>query len=221
MSWLAMALALLGPGVIAVGWKRRTRNQNSLAISAPWLGAFALLLLAVVTLAVKGNGWSAAALGLEGVSWLTIPFALVLTAFFVYVFGPLAYAFLSKTGLGSFDDGQRLLATLPTWYLALTIVVVAGGEEWLYRGYAIEALEAATGSLWLASLISLLAFAIVHLPLWGKGVALTTIVSGGILTLLYAWRRDVALLALAHALTDLYGLLIVPRLQARPARRIR
>jgi membrane protease YdiL (CAAX protease family) len=67
-----------------------------------------------------------------------------------------------------------------------------------------------TGNAWVAGGVSLLIFAIVHLPLWGIGVALTTLVSGGVLTALYVWRRDVSFLIAAHILTDLYGLVIVP-----------
>jgi membrane protease YdiL (CAAX protease family) len=41
-------------------------------------------------------------------------------------------------------------------------------------------------------------------------VALTTLVSGGLLTALYVWRRDITALVLAHVATDLYGLVIAP-----------
>jgi uncharacterized protein len=94
--------------------------------------------------------------------------------------------------------------------VSLAIVIVAAGEEWLYRGYAIERLEAVTGSAWTAGGISLALFAAAHLPLWGWGVALTTLVSGSIFTVLYIRYRDVAFLMLAHVLTDLYGLVIAP-----------
>jgi hypothetical protein len=47
--------------------------------------------------------------------------------------------------------GSRAGAALAaTGYLCLNVVVVAAGEEWLYRGYAIERLQALTGALHLA-----------------------------------------------------------------------
>ena len=55
--------------------------------------------------------------------------------------------------------------------------------------------------------MSLAAFVLVHLPVWGPGPAATTLVSGGILTLLYIWRRDVLMLICAHVATDLWGLM--------------
>ncbi|HVN00592.1 MAG TPA: CPBP family intramembrane glutamic endopeptidase [Caulobacteraceae bacterium] len=105
------------------------------------------------------------------------------------------------------------LSALPTWFLALDVVIVAAAEEWLYRGYAIGRLEALTGRAWLAGLISLAAFALAHLPLWSVGAALSTVVSGGLLTAVYLWRRDIVLLILAHVATDLWGLVVAPALR--------
>ena len=136
--------------------------------------------------------------------------AVALTAFFIFVFGPAAGWFLAQTHLPTFAGGASSMALLPKWFLILDIIIVGAGEEWLYRAYAIERLQALVGRPWLAVVISLAAFGLVHLPLWGPGVALTTLVSGGIFTALYLWRRDISALIIAHVLTDLYGLVVVP-----------
>jgi membrane protease YdiL (CAAX protease family) len=112
--------------------------------------------------------------------------------------------------VGSYDTGLAKVTALPVWYLVLTVVIVAIGEEWLYRGYAIGRLEAIIGNAWIAGAISLAAFALAHVPIWGIWPSLTTLVSGGILTALYIWHRDVTFLMLAHVATDLYGIVIVP-----------
>ena len=122
-----------------------------------------------------------------------------------------------KARAASFDAGLQSFSALPRWYLALAIVIVAAGEEWLYRGYAIERLEALTGDAWLAGAVSLIAFGLVHLPLWGVGVSLTTLVSGGIATALYIATRDISFLMLAHVLTDLYGFLAAPLAKPKPS----
>jgi hypothetical protein len=44
--------------------------------------------------------------------------------------------------------------------------------------YTIERLQVLTGTAWLAGAMSLLGFTLVHLPLWGIGVSLTTFVWG-------------------------------------------
>jgi membrane protease YdiL (CAAX protease family) len=178
--------------------------------ASPWLAAFAALTLAVASLARWGERLGPRDVGFRGVGWLTAPLAIVLALFFVFVFGPAAYWALSRLPLGSFGGGGAVLSGLPAWFLALDIVIVAASEEWLYRGYAIERLQALTGRPWLAGLISLAVFGMVHLPLWGPGVALSTLVSGGVLTGLYLWRRDVLFLILAHVATDLYGLVLAP-----------
>jgi membrane protease YdiL (CAAX protease family) len=147
-------------------------------------------------------------LGFGRIGSLTLPLAIALAAFFIFAFGPAAYWFLVTTKLPAFAGGESSLALLPTWFLVLDIVVVAASEEWLYRAYAIERLQAMVGRPWLAGLLPLGAFGLAHLPLWGPGVALTTLVSGGIFTGVYLWRRDITALVLAHVVTDLYGLVI-------------
>jgi uncharacterized protein len=159
-----------------------------------------------------GEGLKLTALGFGRVGWLTLPIAVALAAFFIFVFGPAAYWFLLASHLGSFAGGQSTLVLLPKWFLILDVAVVAASEEWLYRAYAIERLQALTGRPWLAGALSLAAFGLAHLPLWGPGVALTTLVSGGAFTALYLWRRDITALILAHVVTDLYGLVVVPAL---------
>ncbi len=210
-AWIGLLLAMIGPGVIALLWNRVTPPQPSLGESAPWLVAFAFLTAAVAAIAFGCERLTWSDLGWGEISWTSLLYAVVLTLFFIFVFGPLAVRALAKTKLGTFDAGQNKVAALPTWYLCLTIVIVAGGEEWLYRAYALERLYAMIGSIWLAGAVSLLAFAVVHLPVWGIGVSLTTLVSGGIFTAVYIWRRDISCLILAHIVTDLYGLLVAPR----------
>ena len=211
-TYLGLALALLGPGVLAALTRYAAPTPLPLSVSVFSLSAFAGLVAAVAALALVGEGLGRAEIGFGRMSWLTLPSAVVLALFLIFVYGPLAYQALAGLGIGGFDSGQNMLAGLPTWYLVLVVIIVAGGEEWLYRGYAIERLEALTGSAWAAGGISLLVFGLAHVPVWGVGPALSTLVSGGILTGLYLWRRDVSFLILAHVATDLSGLVVATRL---------
>lgn len=208
---LGLALALFGPGLVARLSKRSPGAESSVEASLPWLFAFLALVAAVWAIGIFAQRLGAPDLGFARTSLASLPLAIALAAFFIFVFGPLAAWALTKFNLGTFDAGASRFAGLPGWYLALNIIIVAGAEEWLYRGYAIERLSALTGDIWLGGGISLLAFGLAHMPLWGIGVSLTTFVSGGILTALYIWRRDVAFLMLAHVLTDLYGLMYALR----------
>lgn len=208
-TWTGVLLALAGPGGVA-SLSRSVDGPATVGTSAPWLAAFCALVAGVAAIARFGERLRPGRIGFSRTSWRSAPWAIAVALFFVFVYGPLAYAALSRLGLGSFDTGRQPLAALPPWYLALTIVLVASGEEWLYRGYAIERLETLTGHTSAAGALSLLMFGVVHLPLWGTGAALSTLVSGGIFTVLYIRRRDVAALMAAHVLVDLYGLVINP-----------
>jgi membrane protease YdiL (CAAX protease family) len=176
-AWLGLTLALLAPGAIAFLWKYSTRVQVSVGRSAVWLLLFVLLLVAVAAIALAGEHLTWRDVGFARTSWASIPYAVALTSFFIAVFGPIATRALSRFGSESFDAGQRALAALPQWYLFCTITIVGAGEEWLDRGYAIEQLQLLNVGAPFAAIISLLAFGLVHLPLWGVGVSLTTIAS--------------------------------------------
>ena len=208
MPWTAIGLllALLGPGAVALLSQRLATDPETVAPRAVSLALFVALLLAVVLIARHGERLSLRALGFAGSSWLSLPLAVALAAFFVFLYGPAVQAALAALSLGGFDEGIARLRTLPRWYLVLAIVVVAAGEEWLYRAYAIERLEALTGNPFLAASLSLGAFVLVHLPFWGPGAALSTGVAGAILTGLYLWRRDILMLVLAHVATNLSGI---------------
>jgi len=210
LRFIGIALSVIGPGVIAFSSARFAHRTGSLEARATWLLAFSGLVATVVAIAFRGERLSWSQVGFGQMSWATPLRAAALTLFFIFVFGPLATLVLEKTGFRSFNVARSQFVGLPTWYLVVAIVIVAAGEEWLYRGYAIERLEAVIGNAWIAGAISLVLFAVAHLPMWGFGVALTTLVSGSIFTVLYIRYRDVSFLILAHVLTDLYGLVITP-----------
>jgi membrane protease YdiL (CAAX protease family) len=202
-----LLLALVGPGAIALLSDAVASSTSGLAPRA-----FTLLLFVVVTVSVlliaRVQGPGLRRFGFAAFSWISIPAGLALAAFFIVVYGPAAYAALEALGLSGFDPGLATLQLLPVWYLVIVVVLVASGEEWLYRAYAIESLQQTTGRPWLAGLVSLAAFTLVHLPFWGPGPALSIVVSGAIFTLLYLWRRDIVLLIVGHVATDLYGIVI-------------
>lgn len=117
-----------------------------------------------------------------------------------------------------FELGKRLREYTLGFYVvehaeidALRHVVLIGGvvEELLFRGYAIARLAAWTGRPWLAGALATLLFALAHVPLWGLAASLALLVSGAVGTLVYLWRRDLALVAIAHVITDGAGLLFV------------
>jgi uncharacterized protein len=216
LTMLGIALALLGPGAVAFLFVRYIGLSQSLAIRSLGLLAFVALVAVVVIIARRGEHLPWSEVGFGRVSWASVGWAVALICFLAFAFGPLASALLDRNGVGSLRTGTVLLKELPLWYLILTIVLVAAGEEWLYRGYAIERLASVIGNIWPAAMISLIAFTAAHIPMWGVGPSLNALLGGAIFTAFYAWRRDVTSLILAHVATDLYGLAIAPALASRP-----
>jgi membrane protease YdiL (CAAX protease family) len=211
-TWTNVTLALAGPALVAVLGAALAPNRLTLAAHAIGLLAIVLITLGVYAWAILGEGYALKRLGFGQCSWVTPLLAIALTAFFVLVFGPIAYWVLAISGSQSFDVGIEAVSQLPTAYLILTIVIVAPAEELLYRGYAIARLSDLTGSWLLASIVSIVFLGLAHVPMWGWAPAATTIVSGGIVTAVYLWRQDILALILAHIATDLYGIVLAPYL---------
>lgn len=96
--------------------------------------------------------------------------------------------------------------------LRVAMALTAGiCEEFLSRGYAIERLTALTGNRFIGAAVPAIMFTLGHVRLYGFGVGLLPVLATSIsLTLLYVWRRNLVVNIAAHALIDLYGLLIQP-----------
>ena len=207
-----LALALAGPAVVAFASSRAASAEHAVVVHVLSLASIMVIVLVVFASAIHVEGIALRQLGFDRASWSSIPVGLALAFFFVTVFGPFAYWMVVKLQIGTFGHGLSKLAKLPTWYLVLAIVIVATSEELLYRAYAIESLAAITGSYRFAGTLSLLAFGMAHVPLWGWGPALTTFVSGAIATLFYIWRRDIVALIVSHIVTDMCGIVVAPYL---------
>ena len=203
---LGLALALFGAPLIALVSERPRWQATPVATHLAAQAALVVLTAGVVAIAVLDEQLPPSAIGLRPPTWGGIAAGLLLTAFFRFAFAPAAYRLLAWSGLGGFEAGLGRLATLPLWTLVLAVLVGGAAEEILYRGYAIERLAAVTGSLWLGATLSVLVFALAHLPLWGRGPALTTLFSGAVFALVYLWRRDLTANIVAHVLTDLQGI---------------
>jgi membrane protease YdiL (CAAX protease family) len=85
-------------------------------------------------------------------------------------------------------------------------------EEVLFRSYTIERLTQIVGRRWLAGLITMVAFTLLHLLSWDWIHVLTMVLPGSImLTLLYLWRRSLAFVVIVHAIINA-PLLLLPLL---------
>jgi uncharacterized protein len=206
---IGLALACGGPPLVVILVK-----SPSTAASLAAIGAIAAIVAAVLLIATQWEGLSLTAIGLRPPGWKGFALGIAVAALFIAVIGPALMQMPGWFGWQGFDAGLRQATAAPGWLLLLSILVVASAEEVLYRGYAIERLEALTGSAILACALSVALFALAHVPMWGWGASSTTLISGAIFAALYAWRRDLFPLVIAHVATDICGLLL-PRLMMK------
>jgi membrane protease YdiL (CAAX protease family) len=200
---IGLLLALLGPAAVAWAF----RGQPLGALGSGVAGNVILLVLAFVVLGIVhfGERLDLASVGVRPPRASTFLWAGVLFAANVYLFTPFMQAVLARFGNVGFAPGLNALRAMPAWYRWGLVVVGPSIEDFLYRGYAIERLSAVMRSRPKAVLTASVIFALAHAPTWGMGVGLALVVPAILQGALYAWRRDLAVNALAHVATDALG----------------
>ena len=111
--WLNVVLALVGPAIVAILGAPWSSGSPAIIAHLPGLLAIALIVLGVYAIAIYREGYTLHCLGFGQISWWTPLLALVLAAFFVVGFGPIAYWMLARLGAGSFDAGLAATEKLP------------------------------------------------------------------------------------------------------------
>jgi hypothetical protein len=96
-TWANVSLALAGPGFVAVLGVQLAPNVLTLPAHAIGLLVIVLITLGVYAWAMFGEGYALQRLGFAQCSWGTPLLAIALTAFFVLVFGPIAYWVLARS----------------------------------------------------------------------------------------------------------------------------
>jgi uncharacterized protein len=199
--------------MLAITGRRWGHAADGLLPHLLGLAALTALVAAVLWIVLCLERRSLASIGLQPFRWPTLAWGLALAAFFMVLFAPAAYWLLEQLHLGGFEEGLARSSALPRWSMAVAVLVGSIAEEVLYRGYAVNRLAEIIGRYSVAGTISVLVFGLAHVPMWGWGPALTTFVSGAILTLFFIWRRDLTANVIAHFVTDFAGIVIVPLLE--------
>lgn len=101
-------------------------------------------------------------------------------------------------------------------YRCFIVVTAAVTEEVLYRAYAIGVGQFVVGSLWVACLISVVAFTLAHIR-WGAAHLAPVLISAVVLTLLFVFTHNLWLCVIAHAIVDGAGFLLMPAITRRRA----
>jgi len=207
-----LLMSLFGPLLIASVGSGDSVRCGGLPSEMLGLAALMAIVACVLFIVLRCEHQPLLSLGLKPFRWSSMAWGIALAVFLMWVFAPAAYWTMKHPNLGGFETGLAKMATLPDWYLVLAVVLGVTAEEILYRGYAVERIAMLTGSYWIAGVGSVLIFGVAHVPMWGWGPALSTVVSGGVLTAFFIWRHDLTANVIAHVLTDFVGIVVVPLL---------
>jgi membrane protease YdiL (CAAX protease family) len=181
--------------------------QILLTVLVEWLILLALLILWIP----KVENGNLAQIGIAGFKfnyiWLSIPtYILLFIVWAIFSFGLNA---LGLEGLRSLQPKIKELSLFTRFALLLTGTFY---EEIVYRGYLMERLTSLTGKMWIAGLISWIAFTLVHLRYFGLGPTLDVGVLSAALVFLYIKERSIWPCVLLHGLNDVFGFFIGPML---------
>ena len=124
------------------------------------------------------------------------------------IFG-IANVAIQALGLELNQEIAQMISSKSIPVLFLLVLRAAVVEEVLYRAYAFERIYELTKSKWVAGLVPLIMFMLVHLT-WGIGHLLFIFVGGGLLTLMYVLKRNLVLNIIAHLTVDVLALVVLP-----------
>jgi membrane protease YdiL (CAAX protease family) len=209
-TWVGLAIALLLAPILsyAVPTALSVVPRVLLREAGFWTCA-----AAVVLIVVRAERRPLASIGIKKPTWASLLRGVV--AFLVL---SAAYGVVTELqrAAGMPDAKQELptLLALPLWLRLLMVARAGVVEEVLYRGYPIERIAWMSGSTWLGALVPLVVFSLLHVPFWGVRHLPVVVVASVVLTLLYVWKRDLSSNMVAHFLTDLVGIIVVPLMQA-------
>jgi len=206
-TYLGLAIALLGIPAASVIFRAAgfTRNDDGAIV----VRELAILALVGVLLWIVRRR-EGAPLSSIGIRPQTVGSAILWTLATMLAFAAALFFCLGLLlpGLGLAYGSQGA----PAVSLAVTTLVVlrAGiAEEIFYRGYAIERLEALTGSRAVAAVVPLLMFAGFHFSQGVAGVLISFFV-GAVATAIYLWKRNLVILMAAHFTLDFVPNVLMP-----------
>jgi len=182
------------------------------ALSANVIGQLTLWLIAAAVLAIVWlwEGESLRSLWLQPLRWQSIGWGVGFTAVNYAVLFPAGEFVRRAAGLPGFEMGMAPLIVLPLWYRIWAVLGAGVVEELLFRGYTVTRLTKLLGRPWLAAAITVVAFAVLHVPHWGWGFAVGGMFGGAVAMAFFLWRRDLVAMMVFHTITDATGLIIAP-----------
>ena len=205
LTWVGLLLSLFGMlvarQIVSYFWPTLTFNAALWKEALIWVCAIVVLLIAL-----RGERLPLTSIGIGTTTWSkSILWGLLLAVICTVIAGVL----VPLTGYGH-GPGSEAFSKLPLWLVTLIVLRAGIVEELLYRGYAIERLQAFGLNRYLAGAIPLIIFGFGH---WTGGWAniVIALALGGVLTAFYLWRRDLVANMIGHFTVD-FAANILPKL---------
>jgi membrane protease YdiL (CAAX protease family) len=171
---------------------------------------FWALAAAVVAIVLFWEKQSLRSLWLQPFRWQSIGWGLVLVAVYYAILFPLGEWVRLSAGLPGFGRGMDQVMKFPLWYRVVAVVGAGVVEEILFRGLSVTRFAMLTGRLWLGAVIAVVGFYALHVPVWGWGFVLGSLISGAAAMAFFVWRKDLLAMMVFHMSTDAIGLVVAP-----------
>ena len=211
-SLLIFGLILSLFGVFPLFSIFKKKEVNSLKynhhISMWVLGLFVFILAYIGT-----DLWSER-LGLTPLSWSAF-FMSIVAITVLLVSWPLLQYLQQVIGGISTEQSKTFtrITNSPLYYRIFLVVTAAVTEEVLFRGYAIGIGQHIFGDLWIASIVSIVAFTLAHIR-WGLSHLLTVLWGALVFSCLFIYTESLWACIFAHICIDSIGFLLVPAIKA-------
>lgn len=216
LLYLGLFFALTLSPLSLAYFKRLHIDQLSLA---PRISLWVVAAIELVIAAIGIDTWRRL-IGLVWPTWQMLGMAVIAAAALFFIFGVYQH-FLDKCKF--FDvsqkqlELQKTLFEMPLWRRLFVVTTAAFTEEILYRGYAIGIGQYLLGSVWLACILSIVAFMLAHLA-WGLAHLIPIFLATFAITLTFVLTQNLWACIIVHGILDGVGLLIGPVVMARKNR---
>lgn len=205
-----LAVAWGGTALLVSPLARDLDDPSRLQIALVGQALFWALAAAVVASVLFWEKQPLRSLWLRQFRWQSIAWGLLLVAAYYTMLFPLGDWVRRAAGLSGFGAGMDQLTRFPVWYRTVAVLGGGIGEEILFRGFSVTRLAKLTGRIWLAAVVTLVGFQLLHVPMWGWGFTLGGLLSGAAAMAFFIWRKDLLAMMIFHICTDAIGIVVVP-----------
>ena len=146
-------------------------------------------------------------IGIRKIAWKQTAIWTIITGLFCFVGLVICLAIIQAFGW----EYGKTKSTVKLSMLTTTLVMLRAGiaEEVFFRGYIYERLHFLLKNKWIAVALSVIPFALLHYTQGLPGIFIA-LVLGGILTVMYLWKRNLKANMIAHFLIDFIPNVLVP-----------